>query len=210
MSELANRDLSSTPFSWTTLVRIADTEFVPRGLRGKPEAILACIYLGREIGLGPMQSISMIDVIDGRPSLSAELMNARIRAEGHSIQIVDLSPTGATIRGKRADNGDEATFSFTAEHAERAGLLKGRNYTSYPEAMYLARATSALARFLFPDVFAATHAYAPEDLGGMDTPLEAREEMIEGLAQAVEELTADDVTDHLSEVLDAEVVSDDA
>ena len=195
---LASVDLSETPFTWNTLVRIAGTDFVPRGYRNNPEAMLAGIYMGREIGLGPMQSLQMIDVIDGRPALSAELMNARIRRAGHSITILELSPTGATIRGRRADNGDEATFTFSEEHAKRAGLLgkQGGAWKSYPESMYLARSLSALARFLFPDVFAAAHAYTPTDLGAPDgdfpTPSELHDETVTALV----------------DILDAEIVDD--
>ena len=165
MTELATTDLSKTPFTWNTLKAIANTEMVPQGLRGKPEAILAAVYMGRELGLGPMQSMNMIDVIQGRPSLSAELQNARIREAGHSIQTVEWTDQVATLKGVRADNGDELTVSFTAEMAKRAGLTGKGNWKAYPEAMLFARAISMLARALFPDVFAAAHVYTPDELG---------------------------------------------
>lgn len=91
MTDLATVDLSATPFTWKTLTVIADTEMVPKGLRGNPPAMLAAIYLGRELGLGPMQAMNMIDVIDAKPSLSAELQTARIREAGHSMLCVELS-----------------------------------------------------------------------------------------------------------------------
>lgn len=168
MTDLATTDLAHTPFTWKTLTAIANTEFVPKNLRGKPEAILAAIYLGRELGLGPMQSMNMIDVIDGKPSLSAELQNARIREAGHSIQTVEWTDQVARLRGVRVDNGDEMTVEFTAEMARRAGLTSKSNWKNYPEAMLFARALSMLARALFPDVFAAAHVYTPEELGSQD------------------------------------------
>lgn len=57
--------------------KVAATEFVPSALRGKPEAIMACILMGREIGVGPMQALSKIHVVDGRPAMAAELMRDR-------------------------------------------------------------------------------------------------------------------------------------
>ena len=171
-ADIATMEIQNAPFTWKTLVAISNTEFVPKDLRGKPEAMLACVLMGREVGLGPLQSLQMIDNIDGRPSMSAELLNAMIRAQGHSIQIVEMSSEGVTLRGKRCDNGDEATFTFGPAEAARAGLSSKTNYTRYPESMFLARALSMLARFLFPDVVAAFHAYIPEEVGGEPTPSE--------------------------------------
>ena len=52
--DVSGVDLASAPLTWKALVRIADTEFVPRALRGNPSAVLACIFTGREVGLEPM------------------------------------------------------------------------------------------------------------------------------------------------------------
>lgn len=168
MTDLVATDLSHTPFTWKTLTAIANTEFVPSGLRGKPEALLAAVYFGRELGLGPMQSMNMIDIIDGKPSLSAELQNARIREAGHSVTTLDWTDQVATLKGVRADNGDEMTVSFTADMAKRAGLTNKNNWKNYPEAMLFARALSMLARALFPDVFAAAHVYTADELGSSE------------------------------------------
>ena len=165
MNDLATTDLANTPFTWTTLNAIAETEMVPKAIRGKPAAMLATIYMGRELGLGPMQSMRMIDIIDGSPSLSAELQTAMIRQAGHSMLADELNPVEVTVTGTRADNGDTMTVTFSMEMAARAGLDKKRNWTNYPEAMMWARAVSMLARMLFADVFAATHAYTPDELG---------------------------------------------
>ena len=39
---------------------VANTEFVPKSLRGNPAAITAAILYGDEVGLGPMQSLARI------------------------------------------------------------------------------------------------------------------------------------------------------
>ena len=171
MADLATTDLANAPFTWKTLNMIADTEMVPRGLRGNPPAMYAAIIMGRELGLGPMQSMQMIDVIDGRPALSAELQTAMIRNAGHSIVLSEFNDRVAAVKGRRGDNGDEITITFTIEMAERAGLTGKRNWRQYPEAMLWARALSMLSRMLFADVFAVTHAYTADELGsGTDQP----------------------------------------
>ena len=56
--------------AWPIAQQIARTEFVPAALRGKPEAVLACIMTGHELGIGAMQSLAKIHVIEGRPAKS--------------------------------------------------------------------------------------------------------------------------------------------
>ena len=51
--------------------QVANTEFVPKSLRGNPGAIAACVLYGDELGIGPMQALAKIAVIEGKPSLSA-------------------------------------------------------------------------------------------------------------------------------------------
>ena len=48
-------------------------DFVPPALRGKFEAVLACILAGHEAGVSPMQALSKIHIIEGRPAMAAEL-----------------------------------------------------------------------------------------------------------------------------------------
>jgi hypothetical protein len=160
-------DLASAPFSWRTLHAISKTEFVPAGLRWKPEAILACILAGRELGLGPMQSMQHIDVIDGKPSPSAEWMVAQVFEAGHAIAAEEQTDKTCTVIGKRFRDGEvmaEQKFTFTIEMAQRAGLAGKANWKHYPEAMLYWRATAQLCRQFFPDLLHGLK-YLPEELG---------------------------------------------
>src|SRR5947208_2958887 len=85
---------------------IANTEFVPKAYRNNPHAILACVLTGRGLGLDPMHALRSIYVVDGKPTLSAELMVALAREQGHSIT-GNFAPDAVTVKGKRGDNGDE-------------------------------------------------------------------------------------------------------
>lgn len=142
---------------------ISRTEFVPAGLRGNLPAILACVASGRALGIADMTALRMINIIDGRPSYSAELMVQLVRKHGHSI-VGNFGPDTVTAEGTRIDNGDEINVTWTIEMAERAGLTSKPNWKKYPEAMLWARAVSQLCRMLFADCFAGG-TYTPEEIG---------------------------------------------
>jgi hypothetical protein len=147
---------------------IASTDFVPKQYRGKLAEIMACIAAGREIGLGDMESLRQISVIEGRPSLSAELMVKLVRRQGHSI-MGQVGDGEVTVVGKRADNDDEMKVTWTLAMAERAGIGGKTNWQRYPEAMLWARAASQLCRMLFADCLAGM-AHTPEELGADEPP----------------------------------------
>jgi hypothetical protein len=141
---------------------IANTTFVPRDLRGKLPEIMACIATGRELGLGDMESLRQIHIVEGKPTLSAQLMTKLVRARGHSI-VGKAGSERAIVTGKRGDTGDEITVEWTMEDAERAGLRGKANWQRYPRQMLWARAVSELCRMLFPDVIGGV-SYTAEEI----------------------------------------------
>lgn len=91
-----------------------------------------------------------INIIQGKPSLSARVMNLLIRRAGHSMS-VEHKPDSCTIKGKRKDTGDEAVVSFTIADATAAGLTGKDNWKKHLQDMLFSRALSRIARQLFPD-----------------------------------------------------------
>jgi hypothetical protein len=154
--------------SWRLAQRIAATPFVPGALRGRPEAVLACVLYGSELNLGPMQSLASIHVIDGRPAAAPELMRALIARAGHRLDVEHATDDTVTLVGTRADTGATARVTWTLEDARRANLLGKGAWKTYPRAMLLARATSELARMIFADVIAGL-SYTPEEVSSIDS-----------------------------------------
>lgn len=130
---------------------IAHTEFVPAGLRGKPAAITAAVLYGREIGLGPIQSLQSVDVIDGRPAVSAEMARALALAAGHEIHVEESTTQRCVVRGRRAGSAEWTTITWTMDDAKRAGLDGRPNWRRHPRRMLQARATAELCHLLFAD-----------------------------------------------------------
>ena len=149
--------------TWKLASRVHQTPFVPRAMQGKPEHVLACVLYGNELGLGPMQSLNSIHIIEGRAAASPELMRALVAKAGHRIDVTENTNTACTMKGSRIDTGAEATVRWTLDDAKNANLSGKDNWKKYPRAMLAARATSELCRLLFPDVIAGL-SYTPEEV----------------------------------------------
>lgn len=145
--------------------QIARTDFAPAGLRGKPEAVMAAMLQGHEIGIGPMMALAEISVINGRPCMSAKLMRALVQRAGHDLYFKHKSSTKVTMCGRRAEwpEGREVEVTWTMDDAKAAGLAGGQNYRKYPRAMLAARCTGEFCRDNFADVLGGI-GYTPEEL----------------------------------------------
>lgn len=125
--------------------------FVPSSYIGNAPAIAAAIMTGLEIGIGPMQALREIHVIEGKPTLSANMMLALAIRAGVRHQWLRADEDEARIRLTRAgfDPHEEA---FSISDAKRAGLAGRGNWAKHPRAMLKARAISAAMRAYCPDV----------------------------------------------------------
>lgn len=148
-----------------TLVK---TGFLPQAIKTPAQAV-AVILTGRELGIGPMQALRSINVIQGKPALSAELMLALFKRRGGNAVWKESTDTKAVLWLKHP-NGDEHTETFTLEDARRADLLGKSNWKVYPKAMLRARCASAGLRAIAPDVTAGM--YDPDELGAEIPPVE--------------------------------------
>lgn len=132
---------------------IAETEFVPRGLRGSIPATTAAILYGREVGLPPMTALNQTHVIEGKPSMAAEAMRAMVLAAGHEIEV--LESTGAVCRMRARRRGSERwtpEVVWSIDMARAANLTNKPNWKNHPRRMLQARASSELCELHFPDV----------------------------------------------------------
>jgi len=163
----APKSVLPSPREWEASMavaeKIANTQFVPESYRGRPDSVLAAILTGREMGIGPMQSLRQIHMIDGRPAFAADLMMAKMRSGG--VVIIESSTTDerAYLKAKRKDTGEEAEVEWTRADAEKAGLTGKKNWKTYPADMLWARAVGRLARRLGSDLLGGL-VYAKEEM----------------------------------------------
>jgi hypothetical protein len=146
---------------------LAASGLVPQGLN-TPEKVFVALQWGDELGLSPMASVNNVVVINGRPTLSADVMHALVRgnpeyggivwktrtADKAEVEITRVSPNGAS---------EKYTGYFDKAMAETAGLLGKQSYKQYPDRMYRARALSRACKEAFPDVFAGVYSEEEAD-----------------------------------------------
>lgn len=135
--------------------------FVPRAYAGDSNAIAAAILTGIELGIGPMEALRSIHMIEGKPTMSAEMMLARAMRAGIRCRWLRLDATCAELEVTR--DGVPQRMSFTMEEARAAGLAGKGNWSKFPAAMLRARCASAAMRAFCPDVL-GSGIYTPEEL----------------------------------------------
>ncbi len=162
MSNLATRRNDNSGITvtgdgeWDSLVQQAETAlasgFLPKSIR-EPAQAIAVAMAGRELGIPPMTAFRSIHIIEGKPSLSAELMLAlaykRVAGFGHAI--IENSPKRAAVEMWRPGT-PKVLFEFTIEQANAAGLTSKQVWRSYGFRMLLWRAIKFGVSSIAPDV----------------------------------------------------------
>jgi len=154
------------PSEWQMMVEMASylvkSGFLPQGIK-TPEQALAIILAGRELNIAPWQSLSTINVIQGKPTISPQLMLALIQRSGllENIEIDSDAVRCVVIMKRRGQSAHKEIFSIADANAMQ---LAGKdNYKKQPATMLKWRAVAACARVVFPDVILGL--YTPDELG---------------------------------------------
>jgi hypothetical protein len=146
------------------------TAFVPKAFLGKPAECAAAILAGQEMGMSPMASLRAIDVIEGKPGLTALGLRALVQSKGHEIWTHESTATRAIVKGRRRGSDKVETSTWTLDRAKTFGLLGKKNWREQPTSMLLARATAECARLIAADALLGMP-YSTEELAdGADSP----------------------------------------
>jgi len=123
------------------------------------------ILAGRELGFGPIASMTGFYIVKGHVSISANLMAAAVkRSVRYDYRVATLSDERCTLKfyemagGQREELGES---SFTMSDAKRAGT---GNTDKFPRNMLFARAMSNGVKWFCPDVTGGP-VYTPDELG---------------------------------------------
>jgi hypothetical protein len=123
------------------------------------------ILAGRELGFGPIASMTGVHIIQGKVAIGAALMGASVKADPrYDYRVIELSDQRAEIAF--FEGGKELGRSvFTMDDAKAAGLTGKDNWRKFPRNMLYARAMSNGVRWYCPDAFGGNPAYTPDELG---------------------------------------------
>jgi len=149
---------------------LAETSFVPVSMRGKPQEITAAILFGRELNMGPMTSLRTIDVIQGRPTLSANAMRGLAMAAGVKFRLVETTATRCVMSAVAPGSSEWTTVTWTLDQAKQLGLTTKDNWRNQPGVMLIARATSQLCRLVAANILIGA-TYSTEEIRDLETPV---------------------------------------
>ena len=151
---------------------LAKSNLLPDSYKAQPANVFVAIEYAKALNIAPMHAINSINVIKGKPTLSAGLMSALVRKHGCKLRVkVEGQGQNAVAHAKliRPDDDFEFVCTWDMERAKRAGVAGGTNWQKYPEAMLKARAISEVCREGAED-FLQGFSYTPEELGGEVEP----------------------------------------
>lgn len=136
--------------------------FLPTAIR-TPQQALAIILSGKELGIGPMESLRQINIIQGKPTMSAQLMLALgyRRVKGFSCNVTTSTDKECVAEFRREGNV-VYTSRFSTEDAKAMQLIGKDNWNKQPATMLRWRCISAGLRVVCPDAIAGL--YTPEEL----------------------------------------------
>lgn len=133
-----------------------------KDVRDATQAVVKMLA-GREMGIGPIQALSGIHIVEGKPSASANLIAANVKRSGRYDYRVKRRDNDACVLEWFEAGVSVGMSEFTLDDAARAGLAGRGNWSKYPRAMLFARALTEGVRVYCPDA-AAGVIYTPEEL----------------------------------------------
>lgn len=166
---------------------LAGSQLVQQPLRDKPDDVALILLASHDLGISATQGLQKLFVLDGKVSMSAELMVALVLSAGHELWAEESTRDHVVVCGKRRGAAHTSRVTWTIDDAAAAGLCsivdgkprsrdrndKPKPWERYPQSMLWARAVSQLCRMMFADVLAGV-SYTPEELGDVEVDVEGR------------------------------------
>lgn len=145
----------------------------------QPEQIFALMMVCQSEGLHPIQALKRYHIIEGRPSMRADAMQAEFQRQGGTLEWVESSneaceaifshpcmPTPFRLRVTLKDYIDSGVAMGYDRQAGKPVVKK--NWKQFPGAMLRARVISSGVRAVLPGVVAGI--YTPEEVQDFEKP----------------------------------------
>ena len=141
------------------------------------------VMAGAEIGLPPFASMSGIHIVNGKPTLGANLIATLVKNDPRYDYRVKRADNEACVLAWYEGGALVGESSFSIQEANAAGLTNKQTWKAYASDMLFARALTRGARRYAPGIFGGAPIYTPDEMG-VDTDEEGH--IIEGQIVTVE------------------------
>ncbi len=203
MNELVKHGSIAEKIDWAK--SIAPSGILPKSYRNQPANLLVAAEYADALHIPRINALTSIHVIEGTPSLSADLMVKLARDAGHRVRVQFKEGAARAVLIRDDDPDFEYESIWTMDRAQKAGLTGKGNWKNYPEAMLMSRAKSEVVRMGASEVLSGS-IYTPEELGATVNeagepaqPAPATTENTGTTYETVEDILADDETGEVVE-----------
>lgn len=136
------------------------------------------IMAGAEMGIPPFTAMNSFHIIKGKTTMTANAIAARVKSsKRYDYRVIEKSPIRCTI--DFFEHGQKVhSETWDSDRARKAGT---QNMDRFPDAMLFARALTAGARAVCPDIVGQY--YTPEEMGA---PVDEEGNYVDSTARVVE------------------------
>lgn len=200
---MSNEIIKHEPVSFQDIMSIGKA-FAESGMfadiKSAAQAVVK-IQAGQELGIAPFAAMSGIHIIQGKPTVGAGIMAAKVKASGkYDYEVVQMDEKVCSLdffQGKKKLGNSK----FTIEDAKKANT---KNMDKFPKNMLFARAMSNGVRWYTPDIFTSP-VYTPEEMQSVTedvshedvtppvTPVQKKPLGEKGFSQAIDRIKAGEV-----------------
>ncbi len=145
----------------------------------QPEQIFALMMICQSEGLHPIQALKRYHIIEGRPSMRADAMQAEFQRQGGTLEWVESTDEACEAIFSHASSPKPFRLRVTLKQYIDSGVAMGwdkstnkqvvkKNWRQFPAAMLRARVISSGVRAVLPGVVAGI--YTPEEVQDFENP----------------------------------------
>ncbi|MGJ9405288.1 hypothetical protein ACHABQ_03050 [Nesterenkonia aurantiaca] len=142
---------------------LAQSGLLPASYKQQPANVLLAMEYGDALGIHQMTAINEINVISGRPAMSASLMQSLTRAAGHTVRVSGDAERAVCTIVRKDDPEFEHRSEWTRAKAESSNLWGRGHWAKDPSLMLKWRAISECVRLACSEVLAGLK-YTPEEV----------------------------------------------
>lgn len=145
----------------------------------QPEQIFALMMVCQSEGIHPVQALKRYHIIEGRPSMRADAMQAEFQRQGGTLEWVESTGEVCEAIFSHASSPRPFKIRVTLKEYIDSGVAMGfdrqtqkpaikKNWKQFPAAMLRARVISSGVRAVLPGVVAGI--YTPEEVQDFEKP----------------------------------------